>query len=62
MAEAGLRVLISQVRHFFAHAYGVDLDFERIAYLARKTLKQKDLLMGDLEGFQRFLLDLLEQR
>ena len=53
---------LRRFRHFFAHAYDVDLDFERIAYLARKTLKQKDLLMGDLEGFQRFLLDLLEQR
>lgn len=38
-------------RHVFRHAYSYGLDDERIAYLIRKTISKKEMVLADLSKF-----------
>jgi hypothetical protein len=42
-------------RHFFRHAYGMDLDKEKFEIVAKKALKLMGLYNNDLENFLDFL-------
>ena len=44
-------------RHVFRHAYGVELDVERIIWLAEKSLKLKDVFLRDLTVFKKKLME-----
>ncbi|RLE58665.1 MAG: hypothetical protein DRJ32_06030 [Thermoprotei archaeon] len=44
-------------RHVFRHAYGIELDVDRIISLAEKSLKLKDIFQRDLENFRRKLIE-----
>lgn len=46
-------------RHFFRHAYGVDIDKEKFKIVAARVLQTKDLLEKDLEQFSLFLNKLM---
>ena len=44
-------------RHVFRHAYGIELDVDRVILLAEKSLKLKDIFQRDLENFRRKLME-----
>jgi hypothetical protein len=39
-------------RHVFRHAYSYGLDDERVAYLIRKTISKKEMVLVDLSKFR----------
>jgi len=39
-------------RHVFRHAYSYGLDDERVAYLIRKTISKKEMVLADLSKFR----------
>jgi len=39
-------------RHVFRHAYSYGLDDERVAYLIRKTISKKEMILADLSKFR----------
>jgi hypothetical protein len=39
-------------RHVFRHAYSYGLDDERVAYLIRKTISKKEMVVADLSKFR----------
>jgi len=39
-------------RHVFRHAYSYGLDDERVAYLIRKTILKKEMVLADLSKFR----------
>ena len=48
---------LRRFRHFFRHAYGVDLDPERVEGVAKKAVELEDRFEGDLSNFLRLLGD-----
>ncbi len=44
-------------RYVFRHAYGIELDVDRVILLAEKSLKLKDIFQRDLENFRRKLME-----
>lgn len=47
-------------RHFFRHAYDVDIDREKFKIVAEKTLKLKKIYKRDINKFLNFLENLYE--
>lgn len=39
-------------RHVFRHAYSYGLDDERVIFLLRRVLKQKSVVLDDMEQFK----------
>jgi len=46
-------------RHVFRHAYSYGLDDERVAYLIRKTIDKKAMVLADLAKFQKQIAKML---
>ena len=47
-------------RHVFRHAYSYGLDDERVAYLIRKTISKKEMILADLSKFRDKIEDALK--
>jgi hypothetical protein len=45
-------------RHVFRHAYSYGLDDERVAYLIRKTISKKEMVLADLSKFREKIEEL----
>ncbi|ACX51653.1 hypothetical protein Adeg_0503 [Ammonifex degensii KC4] len=48
-------------RHFFRHAYDVDLEAEKVALVVKKTLRLKELWAADCQAFTDFLSRLSQE-
>lgn len=52
---------LSGFRHVFRHAYTHGLDDERVAFLLKRVLKQKVLVLNDLSLFRKTISTLVPQ-
>ncbi|NSW84346.1 MAG: hypothetical protein HPY90_13980 [Syntrophothermus sp.] len=48
-------------RHFFRHAYDVDLDPEKVGFVVKKAFRLRELWAEDCLAFRKFLAGLLER-
>jgi hypothetical protein len=42
-------------RHVFRHAYSYGLDDERVLFLLRRVLKNKDLILSDFANYKQLI-------
>ena len=57
LSEESYRCLneVRGFRHAFRHAYSYGLDEERVAFLLRRVLGKRDMVMTDLKRFRKFI-------
>lgn len=62
LSESSYKILdeLRGFRHVFRHAYGYELDAERVVKLAEKSLKLKEIFLKDFESFKLNLISSLE--
>ena len=46
-------------RHAFRHAYSYGLDEERVTYLLKKVMKEKNSVLGEINAFRKKVASLL---
>ena len=62
LSESSYKILdeLRGFRHVFRHAYGYELDAERVVKLAEKSLKLKEIFLKDFESFKLNLISSLK--